>query len=411
MSDELKKMLGEVNTAFAEYKKANDERLKAIETKGHADPLQVEKVAKLEAAIATKDAEYKAKLEAIEVAMKRTQTEPENKGGNSSQESKAQKDAFLKLVRKGDARLSEMELKTLQVSDDSQGGFLVPTDTSGRIIQKIFDTSPMRQYASIATISTDALEGAVDVDECEAGYVGEMQARATTGNPTIGKWSIPVHELYAKPRTTQKVLDDAAFDLEGWLVKKIGEKLGRLENREFVNGSTKIRGFLSYDVVTTLAGDDYTAKRKIQYTKTGAAGAFAAAPNGGDVLIDMQQMLKDQYRARAAWAMNRFAVGEARKLKDSQGRYLWAPGIEVGKPSTLLGLPIAEFNDMPAIAANSLSIALADWAEAYQIVDRQGITILRNPYVEEGFVRFYTRKRTGADVLNFEAIKLLKFAA
>ena len=109
--------------------------------------------------------------------------------------------------------------------------------------------------------------------------------------------------------------------------------------------------------------------------------------------------------------MNRFTVGETRKLKDSQGRYLWAPGIEVGKPSTLLGLPIAEYNDMPSISANSLSIALADWSEAYQIVDRQGITILRNPYIDMGFVLFYTRKRTGGDLLNFEALKLLKFAA
>lgn len=410
MSDELKKLLGEVNTAFAEYKKANDERLKAIETKGTADPQAVEKIAKLEKAIADKDAEYKSKLESIEVAMKRTPQGPDN-GGNSSQESKAQKDAFLRMVRKGEGRLSELELKTLQVSDDSQGGFLVPTDTSGRIVQKIFETSPMRQYASIANISTDALEGAVDADECEAGYVGEMSERSQTRNPTIGKWSIPVHEIYAKPRTTQKVLDDAAFDLEGWLVRKAGEKLARVENREFVLGASKIRGFLSYDVVTSLSGDDYTAKRKIQYTKTGVSGGFANTPNGGDVLIDMQQMLKDQYRARATWAMNRFTVGEARKLKDSQGRYLWAPGIEVGKPSTLLGLPIAEFNDMPSIAANSLSIALADWMEAYQIVDRQGITILRNPYKDDGFVYFYTRKRTGGDVLNFEAIKLLKFAA
>ena len=411
MSDELKKLLGEVNTAFSEYKKANDERLKAIETKGKADPVLTENVAKLEAAIATKDAEYKAKLEAIETAMKRTQTDPENKGG-PSQESKAQKDAFFRLIRKGDERLSDLERKTLQVSDDSQGGFLVPADTTGRIIQKIFDTSPMRQYASIATISTDSLEGAVDTDECEGGYVGEMGSRATTGNPTIGKWSIPVHEIYAKPRTTQKVLDDAAYDLEGWLIKKIGEKLGRIENREFVLGNSgKIRGFLTYDIVTTLSGDDYTAKKKVQYTKTGVSGGFAATPNGGDVLIDMQQMLKDQYRAKAAWGMNRFTVGETRKLKDSQGRYLWAPGIEVGKPSTLLGLPIAEYNDMPSISANSLSIALADWSEAYQIVDRQGITILRNPYIDMGFVLFYTRKRTGGDLLNFEALKLLKFAA
>lgn len=412
MTEELKKMLGEVQKTFAEFQKANDERLKAIETKGKADPILAENVAKLEKALADKDTEYKAKMEALEVAMKRTPpaSSQENKG---NPDAIAHKAAFFGMIRKGNEEgLTALEKKTLQVGDDTQGGFLVPVDTSGRIVKKIFDTSPMRQYANVANISTDSLSGSVDTDEAEGGYVGESGTRGTNGTPKIGRWEIPVHEIYTQPDATQKVLDDAAFDLEGWLTAKVGDKLARIQNREFVLGASKIRGFLSYGIVTSpLSGDDYTAKRKVQAFKTGVNGGFAAVPNGGDILIDVQQALKDQYRAKAAWGMNRFTVGEVRKLKDSQGRYLWAPGIEAGKPSTLLNLPIAEFNDMPSIANDSLSIALADWSEAYQIVDRQGIRILRDPFTKKGFVLFYTTVRVGGDVVNFEALKLVQFKA
>jgi len=270
----------------------------------------------------------------------------------------------------------------------------------------VFETSPMRAYASIQVISTDALEGLFDLEEASSGWVGETDARSETGTPQLGKWRIPVHELYAKPKATQKILDDAEINLETWLAQKVAEKFARDEAAAFVagNGVNKPRGFLSYADGTTLPGT-------IERINTGANGAFASAPSGGDALIDALYGLKAQYRANATWFMNRATTKLARKLKDSDGAYLWSPGIAAGQPATLLGYPVAAFEDMPDPATGSLSIAVGDMRSAYQIVDRVGIRTLRDPYSAKPYVEFYTTKRVGGDVVNFEAIKLIEFSA
>jgi len=212
--------------------------------------------------------------------------------------------------------------------------------------------------------------------------------------------------LYAFPKATQKILDDAAINLEAWLSGKVSEKFARDEAAAFVNGDgvSKPRGFLTYLTGTTLPGT-------IEQVATGVSGAFAAAPSGGDVLIDALYGLKAQYRANATWFMNRATTKLARKLKDSDGSYIWSPGIAAGQPASILGYPTASFEDMPDPAANSLSIAVGDMRAAYQIVDRVGIRVLRDPYTAKPYVGFYTTKRVGGDVVNFEALKIVRFGA
>jgi HK97 family phage major capsid protein len=309
-------------------------------------------------------------------------------------------------LRKGDEIIGADEKKTLSVGSDPDGGYVVHPDMSGAIVSKVFETSPMRAYASVQVISTDALEGLYDLEETGSGWVGETDARSETGTPQLGKWRIPVHELYAKPKATQKILDDAEINMEAWLAMKVSEKFARDEAAAFVsgNGVNKPRGFLTYDDGTTLPGT-------IERINTGANGAFAAAPNGGDALIDALYGLKAQYRANATWFMNRATTKLARKLKDSDGAYLWSPGIAAGQPASLLGYPIAAFEDMPNPATGSLSIAVGDMRAAYQIVDRVGIRTLRDPYSAKPYVEFYTTKRVGGDVINFESIKLIEFSA
>jgi HK97 family phage major capsid protein len=268
---------------------------------------------------------------------------------------------------------------------------------------KVFETSPMRAYASVQVISTDALEGLFDLNEASSGWVGETDTRSETNTPQLGKWRIPTHELYAKPTATQKLLDDAEINMEAWLAGKVAEKFARDEATAFVTGSGigRPRGFLTYASGTTLPGT-------IERFDTGVNGAFAAAPNGGDVLINALYGLKAQYRANATWFMNRATTTLVRKLKDQDGAYLWSPGIAAGQPATLLGYPVAAFEDMPSPATDSLSIAVGDMREAYQIVDRIGIRTLRDPFSSKPYVEFYTTKRVGGDVVNFEAIKLIE---
>ncbi len=431
MSEEIKKAVGaveQINIAFEEFKKANDERLAQIEAKGSADVVTEAKLQKIEA-----DLEKAQKIadEAALAAKRQSRVVTDEHGNVLDLDRKAQewasmnarrrgavvgsfgaadmdayKAAFDTFMRKGEEVMGPDERKALSVGTDPDGGYVVNPDLSGRIVMKVFETSPMRAYASIQVISTDALEGLYDLNEASSGWVGETESRAETNTPQIGKWRIPAHELYAKPKATQKLLDDASINMEAWLASKVSEKFARDEANAFVvgNGVNKPRGFLTYGAGTTLPGT-------IEQFPTGASGALASAPDGGDALINALYGLKQQYRANATWFMNRATTKLVRKAKDTDGAYLWSPGIQAGQPATLLGYPVAAFEDMPDPAASSLSIAVGDMREAYQIVDRLGIRTLRDPYSAKPYVEFYTTKRVGGDVVNFEALKLIRLGA
>ncbi len=288
-------------------------------------------------------------------------------------------------------------VKSLSVQSDPDGGYMVRHDLNGRIVERIFETSDMRAICSVQAVSTDALEGIYDDNTAvSGGWVGETEARPLTATPQVGKWVIPVHEQYAYPFTTQKNLDDSSINPEEWLAKKVGDILGRTENTAFVAGTglKQPRGPLNYASGTAL-------RTQIERIKTGASGDVTYAG-----LTNILMGLKGAYRARARWGMARTALAKVMALVDGYGRPLWVPSMIQGAPSMLLGLPISELNDMEAPGSGSLSIAVADWQEAIQIVDRQGVRILRNPFATLGYVGFYTTKRVGADVINTEAIKI-----
>ncbi len=431
MSEEIKKAVGAVealHAGFEEFKKANDERLAQIEKKGSADVVTEAKLQKIEA-----DLEKAQKIadEAVLASKRQSRIVTDERGEVVDLDRKAQewasmnarrrgavagtfgaadmdgyKAAFDTFIRKGEEVMGPDERKALSVGTDPDGGYVVNPDLSGRIVLKVFETSPMRAYASIQVISSDALEGLFDLNEASSGWVGETDSRAETNTPQLGKWRIPAHELYAKPKATQKLLDDASINMEAWLASKVAEKFARDEANAFVvgNGVNKPRGFLTYGSGTTLPGT-------IEQFPTGASGALAAAPDGGDALINALYGLKQQYRANATWFMNRATTRLVRKAKDSDGAYIWSPGIQAGQPATLLGYPVAAFEDMPDPASASLSIAVGDMREAYQIVDRLGIRTLRDPYSAKPYVEFYTTKRVGGDVVNFEAIKIVRLGS
>lgn len=398
---ELNKIIDDLGRTVEEFKSTNDARLKELEKKGSNDVLTTEKLNKLNDRITEIDS-IKTRLEQAETALARRNVS-DSKG--LSQEQSDYNAAFEHFVRKGESMSPEKQ-KALSVGSDADGGYLVSTDTSGRMIKQIYETSPMRQVASIQVIGTDSLDGMYDTDEASAGWVSETGGRTATNTPQLGKWNIPVHELYANPQATQKLLDDADINVEAWLADKIANKMARIENTAFVSGDGvgKPRGFLTY-----AAGTDISLKQ-IEQVNAGASGAFKAAPDGGDIFFNIIGKLKQGYRTGAQFYMGRTTVAAARLLKDSNGAYVWRAGIEAGQAQTLAGFGITEFEDMPALAANSLSIAFGNMREAYQIVDRAGVRVLRDPYTNKPYVSFYTVKRTGGAVVNFEALKLVKFA-
>lgn len=439
-------MVGETVTieqlgqAFAEFRKANDDRFKEIEAKGRADPLLSGKVDKANEAIEkflarmeAYDAEQKAvkaRADALEATLKRVS---KGSAGDAKVEAKylaeyaamyggnqdiatdelylQHKAALVRFMRKGDdSKLHEFQAKAMSVDSQADGGYWVMPDTTGRVVAKVFESSPLRSYAAVQGISTDALEGDYDLDEAGSGWVGERSDRTETTTPQVGQWRIPVHEMYAEPRATQKLLDDSMVDPEAWLSGKVSAKFGRDEATAFVtgDGNGKPRGFLTYANGVPTKG----AWKVIEQVKTGVNGAFAAAPAGGDIFLDVEGKMKDEYKSGLIWAMNRLTRAAARKLKDSNGDYVLQMDFSAGVKSTIIGIPVVAFSDMPDYTTTgALGIALANFGTAYQIVDRIGIRVLRDPFTAKPYVKFYTTRRVGGDVINHEAIKLAQFSA
>jgi HK97 family phage major capsid protein len=321
----------------------------------------------------------------------------------------AYKSALDVYARKGRDALTSDEFKTLAVGSDPDGGYFVTPDTSGRIVMKVYETSPIRQLASAQTISTDALEGIEDTGEAGAGYAGERSQGSDSTTPQVGRWRIPVHWIDTEPKATQQLLDDASVDIEAWLSGKVADKFARFETTEFVTGATnRIRGMTSY----TTAADSGSGVTwgTVGYVATGSSGAFASS-NPADKLHDLMGTLKAAYLPNARWLTRRSVVTLIRKFKDGMGNYLWQPSFVANMPETIMGYPVARAEDMPAVAADSLSLAFGDFQQFYQIVDRQGIRVLRDPYTSKPFVKFYTTKRVGGGIVNYEAAKFLKFGA
>ncbi len=393
---EITDRVASLGNAWEQFKQINDARLSEIERKGSADSLYNEHLHNISAALDN----YKSRLDTIETAYNRPLLGDDIAGKKSATRSEYSK-AFCNYLRKGmEGGLEALQTKALSVGSDPDGGYLVTPQMSSKIVQSIFETSPMRQLAAVETISSDALELIDDHDQAAAGWTSETGSIVETSTPTLAKRNIPTHELYAQPKATQKLVDDAAIDIEAWLSGKIADIFSRKENTAFIsgNGVGQPRGILTYASGTNWG--------QIQQVNSGSSGAVTS-----DAIINLFYSLKDAYSKRANFLMNRTVVQSVRLLKQATtNQYMWQPGLAAGAPDTLMGVPVYMAADMPVAAANSLSVAVGDFKAAYQIVDRQGISILRDPFTEKPFVKFYATKRVGGDVVNFEAVKLMKLA-
>lgn len=387
---DLNKTVTDLNSAFAEFKTANDSRLKAIETKGYA-PADVEQKVK---ELNDKISEYETQLKQIKTAMNRPAQGGEQGGEQKSEKQLQYEKSFKGYLRKGG---SDQEVKALSSDSEQDGGLLVTPEMSSEIIKTVFETSEMRQHASVQTISSSSLQILEDLEELGVGWVGEVQARPETSTPQLKMIEIPVHEIYAEPKATQTLLDDASVNVESWLAGKVAEKFARTENTAFVagDGSMKPKGFLSYG-----AGVGFGL---IEQVVSGSAAAIIP-----DSLINLIYGIKSAYKANAKFFMKRATIKELRVFKDLENRYLWAPGLDGNSSGSILGYDIVEFNDMPVVEANALPVAFGDMKQAYQIVDRIGVRVLRDPFTAKPYIKFYTTKRVGGGVKNFEALKLLK---
>jgi len=392
---ELTERVSTLAHAWEQFKQVNDARLGEIERKGHADPLYMEHLSKISDALDNQ----KNRMDSIETAVQRPGKEADFASKAQGFTSEYQK-AFCNYLRKGhDNGLEHFQSKALSVGSDSDGGYMVTPAMTDRIITIIRESSPLRTLASVETISSDSIEILEDRDDPASGWTTETGAVSDTTTPQVGKRIIPVHEMYAQPKATQKLVDDSAIDIENWISEKVADNFARREATAFVNGNGvgQPRGILTY-----AAGTNWG---QVEQVNSGSSGAVTA-----DGIIKLYYALKEPYARRATFLMNRSIVQAVRLLKDTTNQYIWQPGLSAGAPDTLLGIPVRMASDMPVAASNSLSIAVGDFASAYLIVDRLGVRILRDPFTDKPFVKFYTTKRVGGDVVNYEAIKIQKLA-
>ncbi len=317
--------------------------------------------------------------------------------------------AFDAYLRRGDdapMRGLEIETKGLNTLQAADGGYLVDPETAEAIRSVLSSTASIRAISSVVTVESTSFDVLVDHTDVSTGWVTETSTIAESDTPKIDRIPIRLHELSAMPKASQRLLDDSAFDIEGWLASRIASKFARAEAAAFISGDgvDKPRGFLNHDKIDDAAWE----WGELGYIATGADGDFAST-NAADAIVDLVYALDATYRANAVFVMNSKTAGAVRKMKDTDGRFLWSDGLAAGEPARLMGYPVLVAEDMPDIATDSYAVAFGDFAAGYTIAERPDMRVLRDPFSAKPHVLFYATKRVGGDVSDFKAIKLLKF--
>jgi HK97 family phage major capsid protein len=315
--------------------------------------------------------------------------------------------AFEAYLRSGDddgLRGLHLEGKALNTAVASDGGYLVDPETAATIASVLASTASIRAIANVVNVEATSYDVLVDHGEVGTGWATETSSVTETATPSIERISIPLHELSALPKASQRLLDDAAFDIETWLAGRIADKFARAEADAFINGDgvDKPTGFLTHPVVA----NDSWAWGALGYVASGVSGDFDA-----DTIIDLVYALDAEYRAGASFVMNSKTAGAVRKMKDLDGRFLWSDGLAAGEPARLMGYPVLIAEDMPDIGADATPLAFGNFAQGYTVAERPDTRILRDPFSAKPHVLFYATKRVGGDVSDFAAIKLMKLSA
>ncbi|WP_374513187.1 phage major capsid protein [Brevundimonas sp.] len=397
---EARAALHEMMAAFEAFKGVNDARLDEIERKASADALLEEKVARIDQAVA-----------AAQVRLDRVSSEARRPaiGDGAAPRVGTPDGVELKAAFDGYLRAGiGLEVKAGLSTAPNSGGYVVPEQTERAIERRLMAGSPMREIATVRTVAAGVFRKPVSIAGVGSGWVAETAARPETDPATLALLEFPAADLYACPAATQTLLDDALVDLDEWLAGEVEDAFAAQETEAFVNGDglNKPRGLLNYDIVAD-SGQDWG---EIGYVASGAAGAFVP-DSPTDRLIDLVYAPKAQYRPNARFVMNRRTVSTVRKFKDADGNYIWQPAQRAGETASLLGYPVTEIETMPDVAADAPAIAFGDFRRGYLIVDRAGVRVLRDPYSAKPYVLFYTTRRVGGGVQDFDAIKVMKFSA
>lgn len=372
---ELNEVIEQLGTKFSQFRDENEKALAGL-------------------------TEQVGELDGIKTRLDEMEAKSNRHGGAVDTEDAEYKTGFEQYIRKGDA--SGIEHKAVNTGTGAEGGFALPNGDDLALLDRLRDVNPMRMLCASIKISTAEYSKLVSLGGAGSGWVGETGARTATGTPSLAKMAASMGELYAFPLASQRSLDDLAFDVTGWIVDEAAVEFAEKEGAAFLTGDgvDKPLGLLAHTL--SLSGDDTRAHNEIQKIHSGTSGDFDS-----DDLIDLVYSLKAGYRKNASFLMSSLTLAHVRKLKDGSGAYIWQPSAIAGQPSTLLGYPVYETDDMPAMAADSNAVVFADFGRAYGIVDRIGTQVLLDPYTAKPNVGAYITKRVGGVLLDAQAAKVL----
>lgn len=427
---EINNAIDKIGTAYEAYKKTNDERIAALEKgdKSTAAELGV-KLAKIDADIVKFDGlktslerEMEFQRERIEMLEARA-TNPQKTAQDKINDeyksafngwirSKGQDSSLEQKMNQLAAR-ARQEFKDITIGTPSAGGYAVPEEISREIERLELKFSPVRRLVKVVQVGTSDYKELVSLRGASSGWVGETGSRVATDTPTLRE-VVPTHgELYAYPQVSEWSLDDIFFNVEQWLTEEVAQEFALQEGAAVIsgNGTSKPTGMLNTTPVTTADfASPLRAAAAYQYfaSDTDADDSPASPGVRGDTLIDTVYGLNSAYRANGVWIMNSLTTAAVRKIKDTTGQYLWAPGLQPGQPTMLLGYPVETWEQLPDIADGAFPIGFGDWRRAYVLVDRVGLRITRDNVTNIGHVRFYVRRREGGIVLNNDAAKWVR---
>ena len=404
-NNEIKSAVENIGNAFEEFKKANDERLDALEKGESYDGLLDDKLAKIESKLdAFEDVNQKitqANLNQENLKEQVSNLETVLKRPNAGLETKQIDEtlqAFDAYCRKGFDALSEAEKKALTVSNDSTGGYLAPPEYVRELIKDVTEISPIRSIARVRSTGQRSIQIPKRTGQFSAQWVAESGTRSETTGYQVGLEEIPAHEYYAMVDISEQDLEDSVFNLEAEMQSEFAEQFAKAEGTAFVSGNAvgKPEGFMTNSSVSEVV-----------------SGAGAALT--GDGLISLVHSIKSEYSRNATFVFNRSTLAEIRKLKDTAGQYVFQAGMMLtsGVPNSVLGFPYIQATDMPSVGAGNFPIAFGDFSRGYMIVDRIAMAVLRDPFTQatSGNVRYIARRRVGGQVILPEAIVKQKVSA
>jgi HK97 family phage major capsid protein len=401
--EEIKGLVEKINPALVALRSEVD----SIKNRDGLDEQKFDKMTNQITDAMAKIQAAEAKQAALEAAMSRADTGLNGKAdAERSEKTRIALDSYLRTGTTPDGvkvTAEGLEVRAMSTNVNPDGGFLVRPELAGFVVDRIFETSPMRAISRVEQIGSNALDVLIDDNQAGFRWVAQGPSGGETNTPQIGQKTIVPHKAEADPRVTTEQIQDSYFDVEAWLAEKVADRIARGENTSFVSGSGvgEPRGFLTYP---NWASAGVYERDKIEQVVTGAAAAVTA-----DGFITQQMSLKEDYQARAVWGMRRVTFGSALKLKGADNYFFSPVLIRDGQTSlTLLGKPVVFMDDMPLELAGNLAVVYADFSRAYTIADRVGLQVLRDPFTNKGFITYYTTKRVGGDVTSFDAIKIAR---